>query len=125
MTQGRGEIAGATMSYSSYESGSKVFVSAHPEGDGTQIRIGVSHRSRLIISIALVMPGAMVMVNVALAVAAEVGHPAAPYVALGSGTAIIVGLMWRSIRKSVQRTLGTLDNLVDALSSFVRDERAS
>jgi hypothetical protein len=65
------------------------------------------------------------MVNVALAVAAEVGHPAAPYVALGSGTAIIVGLMWRSIRKSVQRTLGTLDNLVDALSSFVRDERAS
>jgi len=125
MAQGRGEVAGATMSFSSYESGRKVFISAHPDGDGTRLRIVVDNRSRLVIPIIIGSAGALVTLTLALPAAVEVGNPWAPYVALGGGTAIIAGLMWRSIRKSVQRTLGALDNLVDALRSFVRDEGAS
>jgi hypothetical protein len=124
MTQGRGEVAGATMSFSSWESGRKVFISAHPDGDGTRLRIVVDNRSRLVRPIIIGLAG-LITLNLALPAAVEVGTPWAPYVALGGGTAIIAGLMWRSIRKSVQRTLVALDNLVDALRSFVRDEGAS
>ena len=41
------------------------------------------------------------------------------------GIPAIAGLLWRSVRKTVRRTLSTLDDLVDVLSSYARRKDAS
>jgi hypothetical protein len=109
------------MSFSSYENGQKVFVAAHQDGPGARLRVIIDSRPRLILPIVIATTGTLIVVYPALAAAVEVGHPSAPYVVLGGGFAIVAGLIWRSVRKSVQRTLSTLDKLVTALSNFMRD----
>ena len=125
LTQGRGEATESGMSFSSHEGGRKVFIAAHSEGDGTRLRIAVDSRSRLALPLAVGPVGALMLVNLALPAAAQLGNPWAPYLVLGGGIAIGAGLLWTSVRKSVQRTLGTLDDLVGALNSFLRHEDAS
>jgi hypothetical protein len=119
LTQGRGEATGSGMSFSSWEGGLKVFVSAHVDGDGTRIRVVVDNRSRLVMPLVLASSGTMVVVIVAG------GGGIEPTVVLGVGMAAVTGLVWRSIRKTAQRTLNTLDDVVDALSRYVRGTDAS
>jgi hypothetical protein len=128
LTQGRGEATAAGMSFSSFEAWLKVFVSAHVDGDGTRIRVVVDHRSRLVMPIVLASWGTVVVVILAAGGGVEPTGPGAtvlPYLLFGGGMATVTGLLWRSIRKTAQRTLSTLDDLVDALSRYVRGTDAS
>jgi hypothetical protein len=126
LTQGRGEATASGISFSSLEAGSKVFVSAHFDGGGTRIRVVVDNRSGLVMPTVLASAGAAVTMYVAVGVGNVPGNPSAlPHLVMGSGITIVAGRLWSSIRKTVQRTLGTLDNLVDALMGFVRNTDAS
>jgi hypothetical protein len=127
LTQGRGEATAAGMSFSSWEGWLKVFVSAHVDGNGTRIRVVVDNRSRLLMPILLSFLGTMMVVAVLSDGGFDPSGPGAmvPYLIFGAGMATVTGLLWRTIRKTAQRTLSTLDNLVDALSSYVRGTDAS
>lgn len=122
LTQGSGEASAAGMSFTSFESLSRVFVSAHADGEGTGIRLVVDSRGQLIVPVVLSSWATAVLVAVLLGGGIEPTGPAAvlPYLLFGGGMATVTGLLWRSIRKTAQRTLGTLDDLVDALSRYVR-----
>lgn len=127
LTQGRGEVTASGMFFSSWEGGQKIFVSAHGEGGGTQIRVMVDNRSRLLIPLLLASAGTMLVVIVAGGAGPGPDEPATglPWLVLGVGLATVTGLLWRSIRKTAQRTLRTLDNLIDVLSRYVRGGDAS
>jgi hypothetical protein len=128
LTQGRGEASASGMSFSSWEGGLKAFVSARANGDGTRIRVVVDYRSRLIMPLMLAPLGTVLVIAAAVAVGGTgPGDPATglPWVVLGVGIPTIAGLLWRSIRQTAQRTLRTLDDLIDALSSYVRGGDAS
>ncbi len=127
LTQGRGEATASGMSFSSWEGGLKVFVSAHLDGDGTRIRVVVDNRSRLIMPLVLASAGTMLVVIVAGGAGSGPGEPATvlPWLVLGVGFATVTGLLWRSIRKTAQRTLRTLDDVIHVLSRYVRGWAAS
>jgi hypothetical protein len=42
-----------------------------------------------------------------------------PWIVLGVGIPAVAGLLWRSIRRTAQRTLATLDDLVQVLSNYL------
>jgi hypothetical protein len=128
LTQGRGEATASGTSFSSWEGGQKVFVSAHVDGDGTRIRVMVDNRGRLVLPFVLASAGIMLVVIVAVGAGPTgPGEPATglPWLVLGAGLATVTGLVWRSIRKTAQRTLRTLDDLIDVLSRYVRGGDAS
>jgi hypothetical protein len=128
LTQGRGESSASGMSFSSWEGWLKAFVSARANGDGTRIRVVVDYRSRLIMPLMLAPLGTVLVIAAAVAVGGTgPADPATglPWVVLGVGIPTIAGLLWRSIRQTAQRTLRTLDDLIDALSSYVRGGDAS
>ena len=126
LTHGTGEATSTGMSFSSFEGWQKVFVSAHLEARSTRIRVVVDNRSRVVIPIVL----APTLLVIAMAVA--VGNTGLsdpptplPLLVLGGGIVTIAGMLWRSVRKAVHRTLSTLDDLVDVLSSYTRRKDAS
>jgi hypothetical protein len=128
VTHGRGEAAASGMSFSSWEGGSKVFVSAHVDGDGTRIRVLVDNRSRLIPPLLLAPVGTLLVVALAVGVGGTGPNDPAtglPWVVLGIGIPAVAGLVWRSIRKTAQRTLRTLDDLIHVMSSYIRGGDAS
>jgi hypothetical protein len=128
LTHGQGEATSTGMSFSSFEGWQKVFISAHLDGASTRIRVVVDNRSRLLVPIVLAPLGTLLVVALAVGVGpAGPGDPstALPWYILGGGTTTIAGLLWRSVRKTVHRTLRTLDDLVDVLSSYARRKDAT
>jgi len=128
LTRGEGEATSSGMSFSSFEGWQKVFISAHLDGASTRVRVVVDNRSRLLMPIVLAPLGTLLVIALAVAVGGTgPGDPetALPWVVLGGGIATIAGLLWRSVRKTVHRTLSTLDDLVDVLSSYARRKDAS
>ena len=128
LTRGEGEATSAGMSFSSFERWQKVFISAQPDGGSTQIHVVVDNRSRLLLPIVLAPLGTLLVIALAVAVGPTgPSEPSTtlPWYVLGVGIPTIAGLLWRSVRKTVQRTLGTLDDLVDVLSSYARRKDAS
>lgn len=126
LTPGKGEATSTGMSFSSFEGSQKVFMSAHLDGGSTRIRVVVDNRSRLVLSIVL----APTLLVIAMAVAVGNTGPSdpptpLPLLVLGGGIVTIAGLLWRSVRKAVHRTLNTLDDLVAVLSSYARRKDAS
>jgi hypothetical protein len=128
LTHGRGEATSTGMSFSSFEDWQRVFVSAYPDGDGTRIQVVVDNRSRLILPIILAPLTTLFVIYVAVSVGGTGPNDPStglPWFVLGGGITTIAALLWRSVRKTVQRTLSTLDDLVDVLSSYVRRSDAS
>jgi hypothetical protein len=122
LAQGSGEATASGASFSSWEAGSKIFVSAHVDGGGTRIRVVVDNRARLVIPGMLAPLGTMLVV--ALAIGAGGTGPSdpatgLPWIILGVGIPAVAGLLWRSIRRTAQRTLATLDDLVQVLSNYL------
>ena len=127
-TRGEGEATSTGMSFSSFEGWQKVFISAHLDGGSTRIRVVVDNRSRLLMPIVLAPLGTLLVIALAVAVGPTgPGDPSTtlPWYVLGGGIPTIAGLLWRSVRKTVHRTLSTLDDLVDVLSSYARRKDAS
>ena len=128
LTRGEGEATSTGMSFSSFEGWQKVFISAHLDGASTRIRVVVDNRRRLLMPIVLTPLGILLVITLAVAVGGTGPadpETALPWVVLGGGIATIAGLLWRSVRKTVHRTLSTLDDLVDVLSSYARRKDAS
>jgi hypothetical protein len=128
LTRGEGEATSTGMSFSSFEGWQKVFISAHPDGGSTRIRVVVDTRSRLLMSIVLAPLGTLLVIALAVAVGPTGPGDSStnlPWYVLGGGIPAIAGLLWRSVRKTVHRTLSTLDDLVNVLSSFARRKDAS
>lgn len=126
LTHGEGEATSTGMSFSSFEGWQKVFVSAHLDGGSTRIRVVVDNRSRLVMPLVLAPTLLVIAMNFAVGNTGPSDPPTLlPLLVLGGGIATITGLLWRSVRKAVQRTLGTLDDLVDVLSSYARRKDAS
>jgi hypothetical protein len=128
LTRGEGEATSSGMSFSSFEGWQKVFISAHLDGGSTRIRVVVDNRSRLLMPIVLTPLGTLLVIALAVAVGPTgPGESSAinPWYVLGVGIPTIAGLLWRSVRKTVHRTLSTLDDLVDVLSSYARRKDAS
>ena len=126
LTHGEGEATSAGMSFTSFESGQKVFISAYMEGASTRIRIVVSNRSRPVTTIVLAPTLFVIAMALAVGDTGPTDPPTLlPVLVLGGGIATVAGLLWRSVRKAVHRTLGTLDDLVDVLSSYARRKDAS
>lgn len=122
LAQGSGEATASGASFSSWEAGSKIFVSAHADGGGTRIRVVVDNRARLLIPFLLAPLGTMLVVALAIGVGGTgPSDPATglPWIVLGIGIPAVAGWLWRSIRKTAQRTLATLDDLVQVLSNYL------
>lgn len=123
LTHGQGEATAVGMSFSSSGVWQKVFISAHLDGSSTRIRVYVDNRSRLLLPIVLAPVGALVVIALAVAVGPTgPGEPSTllPWYIVGGGIPTLVALLWRSVRRTVHRTLSTLDDLVDVLSSYAR-----
>ena len=126
LTRGEGEATSTGMSFSSFEGWQKVFISAHLDGASTRIRVVVDNRSRLVMPIVLAPVLLVIAMNFAVGGTGPNDPPTLlPVLVLGGGIATIAGWLWRSVRKAVHRTLGTLDDLVDVLSSYARRKDAS
>jgi hypothetical protein len=128
LTRGQGEATSTGMSFSSFEGWQKVFISADRDGDSTRIRVVVDNRSRLLLPIVLAPVGTLLVVALAVGVGPTgPSEPATvlPWLILGAGIPTVAGLLWRSVRKTVRRTLSTLDDLVGVLSSYTRHKDAS
>jgi hypothetical protein len=128
LTRGEGEATSTGLSFSSFEGWQRVFISAHLDGAGTRIRVVVDNRSRLLMPLVLAPLGTLLVIALAVGVGPEgpsEQSTALPWYVLGVGITTIAGLLWRSVRKTVHRTLSTLDDLVDVLSSYARRKDAS
>jgi hypothetical protein len=126
LTRGEGEATSTGMSFSSFEAWQKVFISAHLDGDSTRIRVVVDNRSRLVMPIVLAPVSLMIAMNFAVdGTGPNDPSTLLPVLVLGGGIATVAGWLWRSVRKAVHRTLGTLDDLVDVLSNYARRKDAS
>jgi hypothetical protein len=126
LTHGQGEATSTGMSFSSFERSQKVFISAHQDGASTRIRIVVDNRSRLVVPMLLGPALLVIAMNFAVGNTGSSDPPTLlPLFVLGGGLATLAGLLWSSVRKAVHRTLGTLDDLVDVLSSYARRKDAS
>lgn len=128
LTQGSGEATNTGMSFSSFEGWQRVFISAHPDADGTRIQIVVDNRSRLILPIVLAPVGTVLVIAVAVALGGtgpDDPSTGLPWFILGGGFTTIAALLWRSLKKTVQRTLSTLDDLVEVLTSYARRKDAN
>lgn len=127
-TQGSGEATNTGMSFSSFEGWQRVFISAHQDEDGTRIQVVVDNRSRLILPIIMAPLGALLVIALAVGLGGtgpDDPSTGLPWVVLGGGFTTIAALLWRSLKKTVQRTLSTLDDLVDVLTSYARRMDAS
>ena len=126
LTRGEGDATSTGMSFSSFEGWQKVFISAHLDGASTRIRVVVDNRSRLVMKIVVAPVLLVIAMNFAVDGTGPNDPPTLlPLLVLGGGIATIAGWLWRSVRKAVHRTLGTLDDLVDVLSSYARRKDAS
>ncbi len=115
---GEGEVTASGMSWSA----GVVYASAHPEGDGTRVRVVVKNRSRLLLPI---MFGSMSVVVVILVAVAAGGGGEANYFVLAGGLSAVGAAVWGSLRKTARDTLDKLDRIVGALSRLLDRESAS
>lgn len=121
LAQGSGQATASGVSFSSWEGGSRVFVSAHVDGESTRIRVVIDNRARLVLPLVLAPVGIMFVFVLAVGVGPTGPSDSAtklPWVVLGIGVPTVAGLLWRSIRRTAQRTLATLDDLVQVLSTY-------
>src|SRR5688572_27992587 len=66
LTHGQAEATSTGMSFLSFEGWQRVYISAHPAGNGTRIQVVVDNRSRLILPIILAPLGALMVITVAV-----------------------------------------------------------
>jgi hypothetical protein len=121
LTHGQAEATSAGMSFSSFEGWQRVYISAHPDGDGTRIHVVVDNRSRLFLPIILAPLGTLMVIAVAVGLGGTGPNDPTtmlPWFVLGGGVTAVAGLLWRSVKKTAQRTLRTLDGLVGVLTSY-------
>jgi hypothetical protein len=127
-TRGSGEATNTGMSFSSFEGWQRVFISAHQDEDGTRIQVVVDNRSRLILPILMAPLGTVLVIALAVGLGGtgpDDPSTVLPWFVLGGGFTTMAALLWRSLKKTVQRTLSTLDDLVDVLTSYARRMDAS
>jgi hypothetical protein len=128
LTHGQAEATSTGMSFSSFEDWQRVYISAHPDGDGTRIQVVVDNRSRLFLPIILAPLGTLMVIVVAVGLGGTgPSDPTTmlPWFVLGGGVTTVAGLVWRSVKKTAQRTLRTLDGLVGVLTSYASRKDAS
>lgn len=128
LTHGRAEATSQGMSFSSFHNSQRVYVSAHPDGDGTRIQVVVDTRSRLYLPIMLAPLGTLMVIALAVGLGGTGPNDPTtmlPWFVLGGGITTVAGLAWRSVRTTAQRTLRTLDDLVAVLTSYASRKDAS
>lgn len=121
LAHGQAEATTAGMSFLSFEGWQRVYISAHPDGDGTRIQVVVDNRSRLLLPAILAPVGIVAVIVTAVSLGGTgPSDPTTmvPWFVLGGGFATIGALVWRSVRNAAQRTLRTLDDLVGVLTSY-------